>query len=125
MPTPSVTDPAAQEILRRCLFDWVFLEEADQIVRSTGGRPREEASDPRARTLAVLGDLLERGLIEAGDVTDGGFMPWNVSPKDAVERIKEKWIIVPPLEMTIGNVAWLQATQDGLAVAAELEADGR
>lgn len=105
------------------MIDWVFLEEADQIVRSTGGE-REGASDPRARTLAVLGDLLERGLIEAGDVTDGGFIAWDASSKDALERIKEKWTIGPPLEMTIGEVGWFQATQEGLAVAIELQ-DGR
>lgn len=71
---------SSREIMDRGLLDWVFLEEASGVV---GAHLPGGTDEPTVRreTLSVLGRLLQEELIEAGDVTDAGFIPWDLSPR--------------------------------------------
>ena len=60
----------------------------------------------------ALEHLILSGLMEAGDVSDDGFSPWNVEPADALNIIKTEWrkLDGPP---SLGDVCWLRNTALG------------
>ena len=61
---------------------------------------------------AVLEHLLMNGLMEAGDVTDTGFIPWPVDPTEALSIIKAEWRKLDELP-NLGDVCWLNNTALG------------
>ncbi len=63
-------------------------------------------------SFAILEHLLLNGLMEAGDVTDDGFVPWAVNPSEALSIIKAEWRKLDELP-NLGDVCWLNNTALG------------
>lgn len=63
-------------------------------------------------SFAILEHLLLNGLMEAGDVTDAGFVPWPVDPTEALSIIKAEWRKFDKLP-NLGDVCWLSNTALG------------
>lgn len=75
------------------------------------------ASDAEVRkwVLAIVGSLLEGGYIYAADIDDlqGDFVSWSLKPKDAIERIKERWLVEEEVSARGDEVAWFLSTPKG------------
>jgi hypothetical protein len=62
------------------------------VVRSVRAELSEgEDDEARGAVLALVGEALRRRLLIAGEVEDGAFEAWHLSPEDAVERIDREW----------------------------------
>lgn len=78
----------------------------------------------RTKTLVVLRDLLDAGLVHAGNpALDGGaFLSWNLSPVETVARISREWDELGR-DPSIGDIVWFTVTAAGERLAAELGSD--
>lgn len=50
--------------------------------------------------------------MEVGDVTDHGFVPWGLSPDDAMVRVEQKWRDLGR-SPDLGEICWLANTDFG------------
>jgi len=88
---------------------WLIIEE----VRGCDRSKDTNAEDLKIKTLNVLHDLLESGLIYAGFPTkEGEFEPCLSSPEEVISQIKCEWDALekPP---NIGDVIWFTTTKKG------------
>jgi len=97
---------------------WMIIWQIRYILNG-GGYPsqREDRADPlqvRRLTLALVQELLEQGLVEAGAPTpDGkGFKPWPLEPHEVVGRIQSEWDTLGR-EPNIGEIVWFTDTEKG------------
>jgi hypothetical protein len=77
------------ELLLRGLDDWLQLAEVVFVVGSAD--PALSKDEKKVRTLEVVSELLDGGLVEAGDVTANGFVSWRLSPTMAINTIIDRW----------------------------------
>ena len=105
------------ELLLRGLDDWVMAAEVASLARSVGGA----ATDTEVRDMAVeaISAVVEDGLMQVGDVSDGGFFEWDMKPEDAVQRVASEWRALQR-SPDIGEVCWLSNTPAGDARAKAL-----
>lgn len=98
------------ELLLAGLDDWVHLPEIAWIAKSVGGADVKE--DAVKLSTKVIRILVEEGLMEIGEVTEGGFFEWDLSLDRAIERIEGEWLALErdPLP---GDVFWLANTSEG------------
>jgi hypothetical protein len=78
--------------------------------------PGEDRSDPREvrrLTMSLVRELLESGKVWAGFPTpDGrGFVPWKLTPDEAVARINAAWDALGR-EPNIGDIVWFAAADE-------------
>lgn len=78
----------------------------------------------RAKTLGVLRELLDAGLVHAGNpALDGNaFLSWNLSPEETVARISREWNELGH-DPSIGDIVWFTATAAGERLAVEVGPD--
>ena len=90
--------------------DWVMATDVAWVAKSTGGAAGEDL----IRTLSVrlIRRVLEDGMMEIGDVTDGGFFEWNLPIDEAAELVDRKWRELGR-SPNLGDVCWLENTQKG------------
>ncbi len=86
---------------------WVVGEVSDRLPSASG-------SEIRAETLAVIGELLEKGLLLAGFPKENGkdFEPWSGSSKEVIARIDAEWAALGR-EPNIGEIVWFATTEAG------------
>lgn len=107
-----------REVLRLGLDDWVYFAEVADEVRF----PEEvegKAADYEA--VRVLAALLNKGLIEVGDVIrEKGFVPWPLTAAETVSRLNDE---VSALEASasLGDVCWISNTEAGHEAARSVE----
>jgi hypothetical protein len=98
------------ELLLRGLDDWLQLAEVVFVVGSAD--PALSKDEKKVRTLEVVSEMLDGGLVEAGDVTADGFVSWRLSPTMAINTIIDRWSRLEDLP-GIGEVCWLANTPAG------------
>jgi len=81
-------DHLRRRVLRAGLDDWIPLQAIDGMMRQLGVPAGAEA---KVMGLALIYDLARERLVEIGDVTDRGFVPWEVPVELAIQRIAEEW----------------------------------
>jgi hypothetical protein len=69
------------------------------------------AGDVREAVLQILGELLEEGWIEAGDL-GRAFVPWRLPPPAILVRIAREWDALGH-DPGLGDIVWLRATAKG------------
>jgi hypothetical protein len=92
----------AEEVQSDCVGLWAVLWEVKQRL------PSLTPAETRATVLAVVREALEREVIVPGEFVGMRFMQWEVSLKDALERIDNAWLALGR-EPTIGEVVWFMA----------------
>jgi hypothetical protein len=111
----SVQRTPKEDLLVGGLDDWADAGWALQSARLMG------ETDPvalRDHTLALIAEVLENGLMVAGDIVAGEHVPWHGSEEEAAERIAGEWLDewgdgVP----TPGSIVWLNNTPAGDEIA--------
>jgi hypothetical protein len=103
-------------MLKEALADWVGLWE---VVRITGEDPDMNGDELRIAVLTSVRELLDGGLIMAGDLGSTAFTPWNITPEMAVSRIESEWLQLRG-ESNIGDICWFANTADGSELAQQL-----
>jgi hypothetical protein len=104
------TDTLIDELVIRGTDDWVTAAEVAWIAKSVGRAPTN--NDIKTLSVELIHAVLQAGLMEAGDVTDGGFFGWGVSPNEASARIERSWEQLDRLP-NLGEVCWLANTEAG------------
>jgi hypothetical protein len=97
--------------------DWIGAWEVASVAQTVGGATSEAAV--RDLSLRVIADLLNRGLMEAGDVTESGFRPWTVPVAAAVSRIQREWTALGR-NPDLGDICWLANTKAGDVLGRQL-----
>jgi hypothetical protein len=98
------------ELLKRGLDDWIQAAEVASVVKSHSGQGMADSIDSMA--LEVIGQLLRRKLMIAGDLTPEGFAEWNMPAGAAVDRIVRDWKALGR-SPDLGEVCWLCNTPEG------------
>lgn len=104
-----------EDLLIAGLADWVYVGWVPVCAGLSGAR-----GDLELRTVALdlIREVLVSGLMVAGEVTESGHVPFDLSPETAADRIRDEWISAWGLETPApGAVAWLDNTAAGDAVA--------
>jgi hypothetical protein len=104
------TEALIDELLRSGADDWVTAAEVAWIAKSIGSATTDH--DIEALSMELIHVVLAAGLMEAGDVTDAGFLAWGVPPDEATARIERSWERLGHLP-DIGDVCWLANTDAG------------
>ena len=104
------TDSLVDELVVAGADDWVTAAEVAWIAKSMGSATT--LHEIKALSVELMHAVLAAGLMEAGDVTDGGFLAWEVPPEEAVARIERSWEQLGRLP-NIGDVCWLANTDAG------------
>jgi hypothetical protein len=107
--TPGSPITPIEEILARSTDDWISAAEVIDVARISG------ETDPkklRVISLDIIRQLVMDGLVVPGDV-DTAFRPWDCTPSEAVARIVEDWMARDDPFVMIGDIVWLDATQEG------------
>lgn len=109
--------PMMDELVIRGTDDWVMAAEVAHIARSMGRALGAESI--RGLSIILIGRLLEDGLMEIGEVSDGGFFEWGLPIDEAIERADRAWNDLgrPP---NLGEVCWLANTGKGTLLAEQL-----
>jgi hypothetical protein len=97
-----------QQILKAGLGDWVPLRAIYGLSSQVGF---ENEDGIKAGALSAISQLAAAGLIEIGEVSDGGFFGWSSSVAESISRIKnfldmadrDRW----------GFAAWIRNTPKG------------
>ncbi|MEP6468150.1 MAG: hypothetical protein ABJC24_00105 [Chloroflexota bacterium] len=110
------------ELLMRGAGDWVSAAEVAWVARSIGGASTDDAV--RDIALNLIREVLQTGLMEAGDITGGGFTAWELSPLESLGRIEREWQVLKR-SPHIGEVGWLANTAKGSRRAEAVLSTGR
>lgn len=120
MATTTLTTEAAREVLLEGLDDYLGLWEFVASVRE-GSATGASLGAVREEVLALVGDLLEEGLVEAGFPTrDGRFRIESSSATETVERISREWDELGR-EPDVGDIIWFKLTGKGEEYARKLK----
>jgi hypothetical protein len=112
-------DDFHKEILGECADDDIGLW---VIIRHASGDflyPDVVAEPVRRKALAVIKDLLEEGLIEAGTFHKMIYNPINLSVDETIRFIEEEWDALRR-SPSLGDVCWFRATPKGEQLAHDL-----
>ena len=101
-----------EDVLIRGLDDWVQAAEFASAVQLAGA-PKAEI---RERSLDVLQEMLQRDLVQIGDVTENGFAAWAMSDSQAIAKIDADWRESVG-EPDLGDLFWLNLTEAGERLA--------
>lgn len=104
------TDALINDLLIRGADDWVTAAEVAWVAKSVGGARTND--DIKTLSLELIHEVLSAGLMEAGDVTEGGSFPWEASPDEAAARIDHSWEQLDH-DPNLGEVCWLANTYAG------------
>jgi hypothetical protein len=116
-----------EELLRELLVfatvDWVELWLFASLVQES-----LEIDDPeavKARSLDLIKELLETGLMEAGtiDWDEGHFESWGLTPEESFIRIEQEWSELGR-SPSMADICWFDLTPKGQALVKRWEKDG-
>jgi hypothetical protein len=104
------TKPVIKELLLKGADDWIMAADVAWIAKSMSGASTDDEVADLA--LATISEVVSQGLMQLGDVTDGGFFEWDLSPALAIERAARHWRSLGRLP-DVGEVCWLANTAAG------------
>lgn len=99
----------ASLVLEMGLDDWVPLKAIEDLARSTGGDAESEETVHHVVNESIR-QLALRGLIQIGEVSDGGFFAWQEPLEQAVARLDRLWSEPPDVR---GFACWTSNTATG------------
>jgi hypothetical protein len=104
-------DEVLESLVEECHDDHVGLWEIVNAVQVDLGAVHP--AETRATTLRLVRGLLEEEGMQVGHPAPDGrhFVPWSLSPDQAVSRIEREWSALGR-EPDIGEVAWFTSTQE-------------
>lgn len=102
-----------EELLVSTIYDWIDLGFLRATVREMSGADPAELHET---AMAVVEQLVQEGLVAAGDVTREGFRAWDCTRTEAVSRIDREWSAEPDPELWPFQVAALAPTEAGVAL---------
>lgn len=104
-----VDERAIANLLLTGLDDWVLFD--DVIFEARRMAP---AGDPRTAAIGLVGELLDLGLVEVGDVTDGagGFVAWDLPHDEVLARIRAMLDALDDAPLPYA-LCWLSNTDEG------------
>jgi hypothetical protein len=102
-----------EDLLSSGVLDWVSLAEVDGIAARSG---LPDASQRRHLAIGLIAEVLVKGLMVAGSTPPGGFVPWDITPADQLERIAREWLAKADTDLWIGEIGWLRNTELGNAI---------
>jgi len=102
------------EVLRLGLHDWVMAAEVVSVVVSRGDSPTQRGI--RDASLRILDEIFSDQLARAGDLSSAGFVPWNLTSEECMNRISQAWTESAPLP-DLGDICWLELTDIGVSRA--------
>lgn len=98
-------------LLTESSLDYVGLWEA--ITHVEHALKHTNPQTVREVTMQLIGELLHKGLIKAGAPNDTGwFVAWQLSPEEAVKRIRDEWNALGH-EPNLGDIVWFTTTEAG------------
>lgn len=99
-----------EELLIRGADDWVMAADVAWLARSVGGA----GTDQEVMNLSIqtIREVVAEGLMELGDVTDGGFLEWDLPPEASIEKVERDWTALGR-HPDLGDVCWLANTPAG------------
>src|SRR5687768_4026826 len=100
---PMATSRMIDELLVQGADDWVMATDVAWLAKSVGGASDDDVADV---AIAIMKEVLTSGLMQIGDVTDGGFFEWDISREEAVERVSREWRALGR-SPDLGDVCWL------------------
>jgi hypothetical protein len=104
-----------EDLLLRGLDDWIQAAAVASVSHTVGGA--QSHGERRELSLRLIRRLLESGLAKAGMVKEEeGFVPWDISVDEAMQRIEADWSM-RPTGPGLGEVCWLSLTKEGLSRA--------
>lgn len=83
-----MTTPLAGEILKAGIDDWVPLLAIEGLARLQGASSQAQA---REAALGAVEELATAGLVQIGEVSNGGFFAWQGSVEDALAHARSIW----------------------------------
>ncbi|HET8988267.1 MAG TPA: hypothetical protein VFN43_07125 [Humibacillus sp.] len=104
-------DEQLDELLVRASDDWVHPADVFDVARFSGVTHQDAYVEQAIR---LTSELLRRGLVIAGDLTEAGYQPWQLGPDESADRIAARWREDPDAAPTSFFV-WLQGTASGIA----------
>jgi hypothetical protein len=110
------THPCVVDVLTRGLDDWIQAGEVASVAMDLGAA--QTAEQVRELSILVISELLNSGLMEAGDLRPSGFIPWGLPAPEALKRIETEWLQLPE-GPDLGGICWLNLTEKGRLVAEE------
>lgn len=97
------------------LDDWA---DAGWVLQSVWPPGETDRARLRDLTLELIAEVLQSGLMVAGDIVGGEHVPWHGSAGDALRRITSEWLDEWRDEIpTPGAIVWLANTAAGDEVA--------
>jgi hypothetical protein len=102
-------DRLEEELLITGLDDWVHLADIAWAAKSAGARTKHHEVD---LAISAVRSLMDAGLMQIGDVSDGGFFEWGLPLEEALERLRRGWLALDH-DPWPGDVCWLSNTQEG------------
>jgi hypothetical protein len=108
------------ELLVAGYDDWVSFPHACAIMGLYG--PSVNHENERQVVLRGIRTVADAGLVEIGDTErKRGFIPWPLSTDQAIRRIEQEWRALKHFPYS-GDVCWLQSTERGYHLGADLMA---
>lgn len=104
-------DQQLDELLIRASDDWVHPADVFDVARFSGVTDEDAYVEQAIR---LTSELLRRGLVVAGDLTEAGYQPWPLGPDESADRIARQWRgnrEAAPMSFFV----WLQGTAAGVA----------
>ena len=83
---PMATNRIVDELVVEGAQDWVMAAEVAWLAKSLGdAETDEEILDVALRAIRAV---VEKELMQIGDVTDGGFFEWELTPEESLVRVQ-------------------------------------
>lgn len=105
------------ELLVAGLDDWLHLADIAWSAREFARG--SEKQDVIAVAVEALTELLDQGLVEIGEVSDGGFFEWDATQEAAILRVQQEWMALGRVPQP-GDVCWVANTKAGDKRAREI-----
>jgi hypothetical protein len=98
--------------------DWVQAAEVVSIITSLN--LAEDDSEIKKVFFTAVGQVLESGVMEIGDLSDDGFQAWPENPNKVMEKLNKRWDALNRLPK-LWELCWLCNTQKGNEIAKTLD----
>lgn len=98
------------ELLTRGAEDWVMAADVAWLAKSIGGADTDQ--EVLSLSVNTIRAVVTEGLMQLGDVTDGGFFEWDLEQEAAIEKVERDWSALGRLP-DLGDVCWLANTPAG------------
>jgi hypothetical protein len=112
-----------EDVLLSCYDDATAIAQITLLVNGRGySKYQPLPAGIRDKTLMIVKDLLEEGLILAGFPGDVRFEEWSVNIEQTLGKIAREWdeIREKGLEPGIGDIVWFDTTKKGIRLAQEI-----